>query len=149
MALISALQPGSSVSVFGLISLPLVFAPFESLVLTSILIPQASFIGHLAGIIAGYMVASGTFQVRRAEQNACWHFTARFGHLNVHQMLLIFVVASVQGFSNMWAAISFFWFSVGTLISLKQTSPFPLQFFEVERLVTADERRALEGASQV
>ena len=73
MALISTLHPGTSVSVFGLASLPLVFAPFESLVLTSILIPQADFIGHLAGILAGYMVASGAFQVGRAERLLVLH----------------------------------------------------------------------------
>ena len=32
-------------------------APFGSLILTTLLIPHASFIGHLAGILAGYSVA--------------------------------------------------------------------------------------------
>ncbi|KAK8939986.1 hypothetical protein KSP40_PGU018936 [Platanthera guangdongensis] len=33
------------------------FAPFESLIFTSIIVPKASFIGHLSGIIVGYCIA--------------------------------------------------------------------------------------------
>ena len=32
-------------------------APFGALVITSIIVPQASFIGHLSGIIMGYFMA--------------------------------------------------------------------------------------------
>ena len=32
-------------------------APFGALVITSIIVPQASFIGHLSGILMGYLMA--------------------------------------------------------------------------------------------
>ncbi|XWS22220.1 hypothetical protein CRYUN_Cryun29cG0015700 [Craigia yunnanensis] len=35
------------------------FAPFGSLIFTSIIVPQASFLGHLSGIIVGYAIAWG------------------------------------------------------------------------------------------
>lgn len=37
------------------------FAPFAALVFTSIIIPQASFVGHLSGILVGYTIAWGWF----------------------------------------------------------------------------------------
>ncbi|KAK6118616.1 hypothetical protein DH2020_047608 [Rehmannia glutinosa] len=52
-------QPSSKLELFGFLSLPISFAPFESLVFTSIIVPQASFIGHLSGIIIGYAIAWG------------------------------------------------------------------------------------------
>ena len=39
------------------VSVPANLMPFGALVLTSIIVPQASFLGHLAGIISGYLVA--------------------------------------------------------------------------------------------
>ena len=39
------------------ISLPGSFVPFASLIFTSVVAPEASFIGHLSGIAMGYMVA--------------------------------------------------------------------------------------------
>ncbi|CAN4099544.1 unnamed protein product [Withania somnifera] len=53
------LQPSSKLNLFGFLSLPISFAPFESLIFTSIIVPQASFIGHLSGIIVGYAVGWG------------------------------------------------------------------------------------------
>lgn len=50
----------SRISFFGL-SIPLSLAPFGSLLLTQLLIPNASFVGHLSGIIAGYMYSWGFF----------------------------------------------------------------------------------------
>lgn len=50
----------SKISFFGL-SIPLSLAPFGSLLLTQILVPNASFVGHLSGIIAGYMYSWGFF----------------------------------------------------------------------------------------
>jgi hypothetical protein len=41
-----------SVLVFGM-TIPSHVYPWAALVLTSIIIPQASFVGHLAGILAG------------------------------------------------------------------------------------------------
>lgn len=46
---------------FGLASVPMWATPWASLLLTSLLIPRASFAGHLAGILAGYAVALGLF----------------------------------------------------------------------------------------
>ena len=37
----------------GYINLPINLAPFGSLIFCSIIVPQASFIGHLAGIVMG------------------------------------------------------------------------------------------------
>lgn len=48
---------------FGLASMPMYLAPFASLVITSVLIPKASFLGHLSGIIAGYAISTGVFDV--------------------------------------------------------------------------------------
>lgn len=47
----------SNFSIFGLIQLPMSLAPFGALVITSIIVPQASFIGHLSGILMGYLMA--------------------------------------------------------------------------------------------
>ncbi|MCO5591591.1 hypothetical protein L7F22_045579 [Adiantum nelumboides] len=62
MTILSVKQPSSKLNLFGLLSLPISFAPFESLVFTSIIVPQASFLGHLAGIIVGYSIAWGLVQ---------------------------------------------------------------------------------------
>ena len=40
-----------------MVQLPMSLAPFGALVITSIIIPQASFIGHLSGILMGYFMA--------------------------------------------------------------------------------------------
>jgi hypothetical protein len=54
MALLSVNIPGSSGHTMTATSW---LSPFGSLFLTSILIPRASFVGHLSGIIAGYGIA--------------------------------------------------------------------------------------------
>ncbi|XP_060215927.1 RHOMBOID-like protein 13 [Lycium barbarum] len=59
MTILSVKQPSSKLNLFGFLSLPISFAPFESLIFTSIIVPQASFIGHLSGIIVGYAVGWG------------------------------------------------------------------------------------------
>ncbi|KAL0387967.1 UNVERIFIED_CONTAM: RHOMBOID-like protein 13 [Sesamum radiatum] len=59
MTILSTKQPSSKLELFGFLSLPISFAPFESLIFTSIIVPQASFIGHLSGIIVGYAIAWG------------------------------------------------------------------------------------------
>lgn len=59
MTILSVKQPSSKLELFGFLSLPISFAPFESLIFTSIIVPQASFIGHLSGIIVGYAIAWG------------------------------------------------------------------------------------------
>jgi membrane associated rhomboid family serine protease len=59
MTILAAKQPSLKLNIFGVLSLPISFAPFESLIFTSIMVPQASFIGHLSGIIVGYSIAYG------------------------------------------------------------------------------------------
>ncbi|KAK9819657.1 hypothetical protein WJX72_000848 [[Myrmecia] bisecta] len=51
----------STFSLFGMVELPMSLTPFGSLILTSIIIPRASFIGHLSGILVGYCTAFGAF----------------------------------------------------------------------------------------
>ncbi|GJP46139.1 hypothetical protein CLOM_g5462 [Closterium sp. NIES-68] len=62
MTVLSVRRPAISLSVFGLIKLPVSLAPFESLIFTSLIVPKASFVGHLAGIIAGYLLAWGVLK---------------------------------------------------------------------------------------
>ena len=51
-------NPGGEAAIFEAESIwSSSFAPFESLIFTSIIVPQASFIGHLSGIIVGYSIA--------------------------------------------------------------------------------------------
>ncbi|KAM0004358.1 putative rhomboid protease [Helianthus debilis subsp. tardiflorus] len=59
MTILSVKQPSSKLNLFGFLSLPINFAPFESLIFTSIIVPQASFLGHLSGIIVGYSISWG------------------------------------------------------------------------------------------
>ncbi|XP_077225268.1 RHOMBOID-like protein 13 [Tasmannia lanceolata] len=59
MTILAVKQPTSKLNLFGFLSLPISFAPFESLIFTSIIVPQASFLGHLSGIIFGYSIAWG------------------------------------------------------------------------------------------
>ncbi|XP_057490501.1 RHOMBOID-like protein 13 [Actinidia eriantha] len=59
MTILSVKQPSTKLELFGFLSLPISFAPFESLIFTSIIVPQASFVGHLSGIIVGYAIAWG------------------------------------------------------------------------------------------
>ena len=53
MTVLSVKQPTHSFSLLGYINLPINLAPFGSLIFCSIIVPQASFIGHLAGIVMG------------------------------------------------------------------------------------------------
>lgn len=59
MTILSVKRPSSKLNLFGFLSLPISFAPFESLIFTSIIVPQASFLGHLSGILVGYSIAWG------------------------------------------------------------------------------------------
>ncbi|KAG2720845.1 hypothetical protein I3843_02G043200 [Carya illinoinensis] len=59
MTILSMKQPSSKLDLFGFLSLPISFAPFESLIFTSLIVPQASFLGHLSGIIVGYAIGWG------------------------------------------------------------------------------------------
>lgn len=54
--------PSGVLSLFGAARVPVNLAPFGSLLFTSLVVPQASFIGHLAGIVIGYLVAWDAFK---------------------------------------------------------------------------------------
>ena len=56
MTILAVKQPSLKLNFFRLLLLPISFAPFESLIFTSITIPHASFLGHLAEIIVGYLI---------------------------------------------------------------------------------------------
>jgi membrane associated rhomboid family serine protease len=51
----------ATVSVFGL-HMPALFSPFVSLVMVSLLVPAASFSGHLAGILSGFITGALSLQ---------------------------------------------------------------------------------------
>mmetsp|Transcript_40660 Transcript_40660/g.66112 ORF Transcript_40660/g.66112 Transcript_40660/m.66112 type:complete len:281 (-) Transcript_40660:77-919(-) len=51
---------GGQMSIFGL-RIPARLAPFASLLITQLIVPRASFIGHLSGIIVGEVIALGFF----------------------------------------------------------------------------------------
>ena len=53
-----AVGGAASFSVFGFGSIPMYLTPFASLILTSIIIPKASFVGHLSGILVGFLVCA-------------------------------------------------------------------------------------------
>ena len=58
MAIEAAQSPSGRMSVFGR-AVPAVAAPFASLLVTQVIVPNASFTGHLAGIVAGFVLAAG------------------------------------------------------------------------------------------
>ena len=51
-----AVGGAANFSVFGFGNIPMYLTPFASLILTSIIIPRASFVGHLSGILVGFLV---------------------------------------------------------------------------------------------
>eukprot|EP00899_Mesostigma_viride_P018663 jgi/Mesvir1/26799/Mv20566-RA.1 len=55
MTVLSLKRPSYSLNILGA-SVPFSLAPFGSLVLTSLLVPQASFLGHLCGIVVGLAI---------------------------------------------------------------------------------------------
>lgn len=57
MTISSMLSSQTKFSMFGMFEMPMWAAPFGSLIFTSLIIPNASFIGHLAGIIAGFFIS--------------------------------------------------------------------------------------------
>lgn len=98
MTILSIKQPFSNLNLFGLLNLPISFAPFESLIFTSIIVPQASFVGHFAGIVVGYLIGWGLF----------------------------------QGISDYWALTGTMWLGIAFVVSLKRSSPFPMNWIQVE-----------------
>lgn len=83
MTVLSNRQPSSKLELFGLLSLPISLAPFESLIFTSIIVPQASFIGHLSGIIVGYAISWGLIH----GMNNYWAFSM------LGWIVLVFVIS--------------------------------------------------------
>lgn len=59
MTVLSARSTGMS-SVFGLVEVPSVMMPVVSLFITQLIVRNASFVGHAAGIVAGGLTALGT-----------------------------------------------------------------------------------------
>jgi membrane associated rhomboid family serine protease len=48
---------------FGLIPIKAIYSPFCYLILIQLLNPKASFVGHLAGIVCGYLMRAGLIQI--------------------------------------------------------------------------------------
>lgn len=63
MTVLAVRQPAgiTMLPIFGITSLPMWLTPFGSLIFTSLIIPRASFVGHLAGILAGYIISLPIF----------------------------------------------------------------------------------------
>lgn len=58
MVVLSSIVPGAAISLPGL-AIPAALAPWVMLLVTQCLIPNASFLGHLSGLLAGYTVSWG------------------------------------------------------------------------------------------
>ena len=50
-------------SLFGVVELPMSLAPFGALIITSLIVPRVSFIGHLSGILMGYFMAFAIYPI--------------------------------------------------------------------------------------
>lgn len=61
MTILLMLNNAYTISLPGDINLPFVIMPFLYLVITKILLPRSSFTGHLAGILAGYLISWNLF----------------------------------------------------------------------------------------
>lgn len=59
VALNAAASPWASTPVLGLFAVPSLLYPFAMLLLNQVIIPRASMLGHLAGILAGFLAAAG------------------------------------------------------------------------------------------
>ncbi|KAK9836562.1 hypothetical protein WJX74_003143 [Apatococcus lobatus] len=52
-------QRGATFSLMGMATLPMPLAPLGFLIFTYLVIPKSSLVGHLSGILVGYLIASG------------------------------------------------------------------------------------------
>jgi membrane associated rhomboid family serine protease len=92
--------PGAGLSL-GFMTIPNIMLPFFYLLICQLLIQNASFIGHLAGIVCGFMLGWGWF-----DWVTTWLFcilliaTVGFFLYNVHQTTAIFGGASTDASSN-------------------------------------------------
>lgn len=50
---------GATFSLMGMATLPMPLAPLGFLMFTYLVIPKSSLVGHLSGILVGYLIASG------------------------------------------------------------------------------------------
>lgn len=60
-AIIAKWNPTAQVAFMGLIPMPAWVSPFASLLLVQLLVPNASFVGHVSGIVAGFLIAFNAF----------------------------------------------------------------------------------------
>merc|ERR1712061_434852 len=93
-------QHDGRMNVFGF-DVPFYLGPFLLLGLISLLVPNASFIGHLSGIIWGLICGSGLF------------FSVEYGRTTVHRNLV-----------DIWFWISFIAFCILMLHSIVKSNPF-------------------------
>lgn len=84
----------SSVNFFGF-DIPWSISPFLNIIVTSILIPNASFIGHLSGVLIGYLIR--------------WHFvdwiTPKLFYNIIPWVLLLFFINYLKTNSNSFSFI--------------------------------------------
>ncbi|KXZ41763.1 hypothetical protein GPECTOR_291g781 [Gonium pectorale] len=79
MALLAARAPAGhrgGFNLLGLATVPMAAAPFLLLAITQLIIPNASFLGHLSGILAGLLMASGALDWLTPYWTACLAFWA-------------------------------------------------------------------------
>eukprot|EP01097_Dermamoeba_algensis_P010212 TRINITY_DN7455_c0_g1_i1.p1 TRINITY_DN7455_c0_g1~~TRINITY_DN7455_c0_g1_i1.p1 ORF type:complete len:252 (-),score=17.84 TRINITY_DN7455_c0_g1_i1:10-765(-) len=60
MSILCMMTPEYRFNILG-VSVPITIAPFSSLIFTQLLVPNASFIGHLAGVLVGFAIFFGIF----------------------------------------------------------------------------------------
>lgn len=89
MTILSLYQPSYSISLPGNISLPISVMPFVSLLVTQLIVRRASFVGHLAGIMAGLLIGWGFF----AWVTPFW-FISSLGYV------LLFIAVSLKTTTN-------------------------------------------------
>jgi hypothetical protein len=52
---------GTTVRMFGLLSMPAWASPLAALLITHLIVPNASWTGHVSGIVAGIFISIGAF----------------------------------------------------------------------------------------
>ncbi|PNH06769.1 hypothetical protein TSOC_006853 [Tetrabaena socialis] len=70
---------GARFNLLGLTTVPMLLAPFLLLAATQLIIPNASFLGHLSGILAGLALASGLLDWLNLYWTVCLVFWVALG----------------------------------------------------------------------